>query len=302
MLELIRRYPLGFALAVLLHLLIVLLMVFGLDWLNPPEPRKPVQVVQARLVDASQLQQAARKKQQEEEKRRQAELERKRRLEEKRRREAEAKRKAALEQKKKQEAERKRKLEQERRKKLEAERRRREEARKKAEAERQRKLALQKKREAEKKRQLELERKRKLEEKKRREAEARRKEEARRKAEAERRRKEAAREAELAAQFQAEREARERASVIAAIKRQVESSWLRPPSASDRNLEAKVRVRVNESGAVLLVKVIKSSGNGAFDRSVVTAVYKAEPLPMPKSPRLRQEFRDFTFIFKPTSQ
>ena len=299
MLDLIRRYPLGFTLAVLLHLLIVLLMVFGLDWLNPPEPRKPVQVVQARLVDASRAEQAARKKQLEEKKRREAEARRKKQEREKRRL-AEEKRK------KKQEAERKRKLEQERRKKREAERKRKEEARKKAEAERKRQLALQKKREEEKRRRAELERKRRLEEKKRREAEARRKaEEARRKAEEERRRREAARkarEAELAAQLQAEREARERASVTAAIKRKVENSWLRPPSASDRNLEAEVRVRLSESGAVLLVKVIKSSGNGAFDRSVVAAVYKAEPLPMPESPRLKQEFRDFTFIFKPTSQ
>ncbi|HIE55659.1 MAG TPA: cell envelope integrity protein TolA, partial [Chromatiaceae bacterium] len=132
--------------------------------------------------------------------------------------------------------------------------------------------------------------------------------EARRKAEAERKRKEAearrraeqkAREAELAAQLQAEQDERESASTIAAIKRKVNNSWLRPPAAAGRDLEAKVRVRLSESGSVLLVQVVKSSGDGAFDRSVEAAVYKADPLPMPKSPRLIARFRDFTFIFRP---
>ncbi len=296
--NLIRRHPLAFAAAVAMHLAIVALMVFGLDWLHPPESRPArVKIVQAKLVDAEALRHAEKQKQEAERKRRQAELARKQRLEEKKRREAEAKR-----------------AERERKKKLEAERRRREEARKKREAERTRKLALQKKREAEKRRQAELARKRRLEEKKRREAEAkrraeaerkrkreaerRRKEEARRKAEAERK----AREAELAAQLQAEKEGRERASVIAAIKRKVQNSWLRPPTAAGRDLQAKVRVRVSESGAVLMAKVVESSGNGAFDRSVEAAVYKAEPLPMPSSPRLIRQFRDFTFIFRPSGQ
>ncbi|WP_419590843.1 cell envelope integrity protein TolA, partial [Thiolapillus sp.] len=56
MLDLIRRHPLGFTLAVLMHVAIVLLMIFGLDWLNPPEIQKPTgQVVQARLVDTEQF-------------------------------------------------------------------------------------------------------------------------------------------------------------------------------------------------------------------------------------------------------
>ncbi|HDK37751.1 MAG TPA: hypothetical protein ENG92_01880, partial [Thiolapillus brandeum] len=74
MLEIIRRNPLGFLLVVLMHLAIVVLMIFGLDWLNPPKVQKPAgQVVQARLVDAKQLASEKRaeqlkKKQQQEEK------------------------------------------------------------------------------------------------------------------------------------------------------------------------------------------------------------------------------------------
>ena len=98
----------------------------------------------------------------------------------------------------------------------------------------------------------------------------------------------------------AEKDGRERASVTAAIKRKVQNSWLRPPTASDADLQATVRVRLNNNGSVLLVQVLNSSGNSAFDRSVVAAVNKADPLPMPKSPTLLSEFREFTFIFRPT--
>ncbi|WP_293645732.1 cell envelope integrity protein TolA, partial [Thiolapillus sp.] len=106
-------------------------------------------------------------------------------------------------------------------------------------------------------------------------------------------------EAERQAQWAAERDGRERDSVTAAIKRKVQNSWLRPPGAAGRDLQATVRVRLNDSGSVSLVRVIKPSGSSAFDRSVVSAVNKADPLPMPKSPTLISEFREFTFIFRP---
>ncbi len=291
MIELIRRHPVAFGLALLMHLVLVALMVFGLDWLHPPKPVTPkAPVVQATLVDQKKLaaREAAKKaaelerrRRLEEEKRRQAELERKKKLE------AERKRKAELERKKKLEAERKRKAELERKKKLEAERKR------KAELERKRKL------EAERRRKAELERKKKLEAERKRKAELARKKkleaERRRKAEAARR----AREAELAAQLEAEQAQREMARVMAAIRRKVQNNWLRPAGSRSRGLQAKVRVRLNDKGSVLLVKIVESSGDPLFDESVVRAVYRAEPLPMPSSPRLMDQFRNFTFVFKP---
>ncbi len=227
MIELIRRHPVAFGLALLMHLVLVALMVFGLDWLHPPKPVVPkAPVVQATLVDQKKLEarEAAKKA---------AELERRRRLEEEKRRKAE------LERKKRLEAERKRKAELERKKRLEAERKR--------------------------------------------------------KAEAARR----AREAELAAQLEAERAQREMATVMAAIRRKVQNNWLRPAGSRGRGLQAKVRVRLNDKGSVLLVKIVQSSGDPLFDESVVRAVYRAEPLPMPSSPRLMDQFRNFTFVFKP---
>ena len=59
-----------------------------------------------------------------------------------------------------------------------------------------------------------------------------------------------------------------------------------------------VRVRLGATGSVLLATVSRSSGNGAFDRSVETAVYKADPLPMPRSPALIDKFRSIEFLFK----
>jgi colicin import membrane protein len=46
------------------------------------------------------------------------------------------------------------------------------------------------------------------------------------------------------------------------------------------------------------VRVIESSGNAAFDQSVVVAIYKASPLPVPDGSEF-DLFRDFNFVFRP---
>ena len=37
----------------------------------------------------------------------------------------------------------------------------------------------------------------------------------------------------------------------------------------------------------------------AFDRSVLSAVRKASPLPMPADPALYEQFREIEFVFRP---
>jgi len=61
-----------------------------------------------------------------------------------------------------------------------------------------------------------------------------------------------------------------------------------------------VRVRLLPGGEVMpgSVRVLRSSGNGAFDRSVESAVYKASPLPVP-SGGLFESFRDLRLEFEP---
>jgi colicin import membrane protein len=304
--DLLRRNPLAAVLAVLMHAVILAFFVVGVDWRKPPTPvRQNVEVVQARVVDEAQLQaqrderqrqaDAAAAKLREEQARKEAEA--KRLAEEKIRKEAETRRLA--EEKARKAAEAKRLAEEKARKEAEAKRLAEEKARKAAEAKRlaeeKARKAAEAKRLAEEKAREEAEAKRLAEEKARKDAEAKRvaAEKARREAEAK------AREQELAAQMQATQDQAEVARVVAAIRDKVERNWLRPPGTAALGLKCRVRVRLGANGTVLLVNVIESSGNGAFDRSVESAVRKADPLPMPDTERLKAQFRELTFEFDP---
>lgn len=289
--DIFRRNPTTLVVAVLMHLAIIGFMIVGLDWLKPPEPKvRQVNVVQAKLVDSTKLEQAKQEKQRQIELERKKKQEAERKKQEQARKQEKARKKAEAEKKQKAEAERKKKAEAERKKKLEAKKKA--EARKKAEAEKKRKA------EAERKKKAEAERKRKEEAaRKKAEAEKQRKAEAERKRQAEADRKR--REAEMRAQLEAEQDATESSAVSAAIRAKIQNNWLRPPGAVEKGLKCTVRVRLAENGSVLLAQVVESSGNGAFDRSVESAVYKADPLPMPTSPRLISAFRELNLVFDP---
>jgi colicin import membrane protein len=263
-------------------------MFFGVNWTDDAKPLPATPVVQATIVDQAALDKEIKKlKAAEDKKRKQKEAEEKKKKAEAKRkadekkRKAEAKRKAA--EKKKQEAAKKKRLAEEKKKKAAAEKQRlAEEKKKKVEAEKQRKAEeAAKQAAAEKKRQAE--------------------EAARKKAEAEKKKAEAAaRQLELEAQYQAEQDLTEKQLIMAAIQQKVDRNWLRPPG-TPQNLSCEVRVRLGANGSVLLVSIIKSSGDVGFDRSVESAVSKADPLPMPSSPRLVSQFRDIRFVFKPSS-
>ncbi len=289
----LRQHPRPFIYAVLVHLVLLGVLIFSLDWTSTVKPsasrqRAPIQAV---AVDAAKLNaELQRRKQLEEQKRREAQEELKREQDAK-----EAERKRIQEEKR--QAELKREQEQEQRRKAEAERKR------------QAELAVKKKAEAEKKRKEEEARKKAAAEKKRKQ------EEARKKAEAEKKRKEveAARkkaEQELQARLAAEqeREAAQRRSAmqrmideyVLYIQEKVQRSWIRPPS-SGSELSCTVEVRLIPSGEVIDAQVARSSGNSAFDRSVEAAVFKASPLPVPPDPEVMEQFRSLRFEFKPGS-
>ena len=279
--ELIQTNQKALGAAVGIHLLLLLVMFFGVNWTDDAKPLPATPVVQATVVDQAALDKEVKKlKAAEDKKRKQKEAaEKKKKAEAKRK--AEAERKAA--EKKKQEAAKKKRLAEEKKKKAAAEKKRlAEEKKQKAEAEKQRKAEeAAKKAAAEKKRQAE--------------------EAARKKAEAEKKKAEAAaRQLELEAQYQAEQDLTEKQLIMAAIQQKVDRNWLRPPG-TPQNLSCEVRVRLGANGSVLLVSIIKSSGDVGFDRSVESAVSKADPLPMPTSPRLVSQFRDIRFVFKPSS-
>ncbi|WHI50588.1 cell envelope integrity protein TolA [Microbulbifer sp. MLAF003] len=162
-------------------------------------------------------------------------------------------------------------------------------------------------REAEQKRKAEVERKRRaaLEQKKKLEAEKKRKAkvEADRKAQAEKARREkeqqekARKEKELQEKLAKERQSSfdealqdeedlldapeaEQAltSVSDAINRHIAGVWSRPPSARNGMLTT-VKINFVPTGRVVAANIIESSGNAAYDRSVLTAIKKVEVFP-----------------------
>lgn len=65
----------------------------------------------------------------------------------------------------------------------------------------------------------------------------------------------------------------------------------RQPYQSNQSLAASVAVRINSAGIVQRAAIWTSSGDQAFDNSVVQAVYHSSPLPLPRDPRVfRSQF------------
>lgn len=302
--------PRSIALSLAVHAVLAALLFVSLDWTPTrkpmagrpqPEPIKAAMVSEAEIErQLQEIRVSEEKKRLEEEKAKQrlADLQRQAK-EAERKREAEQKRVAELERKKKAEQEQakqlalKRKTEEERLAKLKKE----EQAKQDREAEekRQAELARKKKLEAEKKRQAELARKKKLEAERKRKAEVERE---RKLAEQERERREAA----LQAQLEAERVARlvdaARGQYVPIIRQKVSRNWNQPPNTRS-GIAARVQVRLSAGGEVINARIVKSSGDPIFDRSVENAVYKASPLPIPQERGINEQFRSLTLTFKP---
>lgn len=268
MFQIIRNNPIAAAIAIGMHLVIILLMIFGLDWWEKPEPTKfKANVVQATVIDASKVDAEVKKLKQADENKKKKKLNEAKKLEElKKKRQSEEKKLSDLKKKRKAEELKKIKLEKEKkRKEAEAKKKKAEEAKKKKAAE------------AKKKKAAEAKRRKAAEEKKRKQKEL---------------------EAQMQADMEAERDATEIELYIAQIGRAVEDSWLRPMGVGE-GLSCTLRIRMAAGGNVIAVQVVQSSGNGAFDRSAAAAVGKADPLPVP-SGRLFEKFRDINFVFAPS--
>jgi colicin import membrane protein len=285
----IRENPRAVMYAVLMHLILLALLVFSLDWTpkvsHPPGIKVPID---AQLVDQRQLDAVEERKQAEQQRiedaKRQAELAEQRKVEAQRKAELEAKQKIEQAAKQKVEAERKRKAELEAKKKAELE------AKQKAEQAAKQKAEAKKKAEAEAKKKAEAEAKKKAA------AEAKRKAE-----EAQRREAEQALQSQLAAEQAGIEAARVQgvvAEYIGYIQERIQRSWLRPPG-SPAGLSCVVQVGLIPGGEVARVQIVRSSGDPVFDRSVESAVYKASPLPLPPDAALFKHFRELRLIFKP---
>lgn len=103
-------------------------------------------------------------------------------------------------------------------------------------------------------------------------------------------------EAERLAASQAEAES---ASYVAAIIRQIERHWSRPPSARP-GMQVELMMNLVPTGEVVDTRVLRSSGNAAFDRSAELAVSRAAPFEVPDDPALfEQRFRQLRLLFTP---
>lgn len=269
--KVIRENPRAVAYAVLMHVVLLIVLVFSLDW--TPKISRPAGVkvpIEAKLVDQRKLDAIEEKKQAEQRKLEEAKQQAERAA--KKKKEQEAKRKADAEKKKQAEVERKKKAQ------LAAKKKKEQEAKRKAEAE--------KKKQAEVKRKAEAEKKRKAEAEKQRQAEAARRREA-----------EQALQQQLAAE-QAERDQGIVAEYTAYIQEKIQQHWLKP-AGSPEGLSCTVQVSLIPGGDVARVQIVRSSGDPLFDRSVENAVHKAAPMPLPQDTAVFKYFRELRLIFKP---
>ena len=100
----------------------------------------------------------------------------------------------------------------------------------------------------------------------------------------------------LLSQQQAAAKNKAQAEYIARIVAKVRSNWLLPPDIKG-NPEAVFSVVQLPTGEVLSARIVKSSGNPAYDTAVERAILKSSPLPLPASRELFE--RELRLTFRP---
>ncbi len=287
--------------AVLIHIVVIFFL-----WTNFSEPReqaiandaKEIDTIMATTVSADEINN-------QKEKIKNAESEKKRKERERRKREQEKLEKLKKDQEKLKQDQKK---EQEKLKKLKEEQQREEKAialKRKKEKERKEKEKKQKQEQERKKK----EEKRKAEQRKKKLAAEKKKRE---EAEAEAERKQAIEDAkrqalldELNAEEQsisAAQASRNTTTVFnryaALIKEKVQGNFA-APLGTPKGMAATVNIKLDKLGRILSVRIIKSSGNFAYDRAVESAIRQSEPLPMPtEDEAANKKLRDINFPFR----
>ena len=83
---------------------------------------------------------------------------------------------------------------------------------------------------------------------------------------------------------------------MAMIKQAITSSWIVPDGLGESDF-CRVKIRIVGDGTVIDIKLLDSSGNASMNRSVLAAISKASPLPMPQDLALLNEFREINLKF-----
>lgn len=291
----IREHSWAILLSLTLHAVLIGLMLFSLGHkpvrttAGAPKP-EPIKAV---AVNESQVQEQMKKLRQEEQRKQNLEEARRKKLADEavKAREERLREQKRLSDLKQRQAEEQKKLKEQKR--IQQEKQRKEQLR----------LAELKKKQDEEKQALEKIRKEKETlERQRKEAEEKRiQEEKARKAE-QRRKEEEARKAALQKQIEAEEQAERRRELKtleekykAAIRGKVQRNWLRPAGVKKGD-SCIVLVTQTPGGFVVSVKVTQCTASGPFQRSVETAVLKAEPLPPPPDKSVFDREIRFTFM------
>lgn len=81
------------------------------------------------------------------------------------------------------------------------------------------------------------------------------------------------------------------------IRDKIKRSIIVPPDVPG-NPQAEFDVTLMPTGEVLNAKLIRSSGNAAYDSAVERAIYKAQPLPLPPDASLFSRFRELQLKFR----
>ncbi|TAL64949.1 MAG: cell envelope integrity protein TolA [Legionella sp.] len=74
--------------------------------------------------------------------------------------------------------------------------------------------------------------------------------------------------------------------------------WILPENA-DSSLSSQFRIRLAPDGTILEVSLTRGSGDPILDRSAETAIYKAQPLPVPTDAETFNMFRDINLTVRP---
>jgi colicin import membrane protein len=69
---------------------------------------------------------------------------------------------------------------------------------------------------------------------------------------------------------------------VDAIRKHIEQYWLKPQGVMTDQLEVVIEVDLDNTGNLTDAKILTSSGNSAFDESVMRAIRRAQPIPVPE--------------------
>lgn len=85
------------------------------------------------------------------------------------------------------------------------------------------------------------------------------------------------------------------------IRSKIRHNIVMPPDVA-AGISVEFKVVLLPDGSVLDAVRLKSSGNPAYDEATERAIYKAQPLPIPTDPLLKQRFRELRLTIRPEDE